>query len=266
MTSILEKLDDLIRGGLHRFVDRALEDSSLILFDQDVRDMEEAIAHVEEAAVTMYAAAQANERRLAGHQGEVERLEERLERLAAEGVAPTSERMMVAQAALEAKRGLVTETQAQIARQQAQYETLARQQAELKVRAGTLQDARPRLESLLVLARAYRGVERVELTLDALRGLGGDAEVALIADDIYRRFAEAQARQEMLHQASDVELLAELEQAGLDEQLAERRQRLGLEPEPVAERPPASETATSAPPPTAPSPDEPSPSPSAPLQ
>ena len=67
MTSILERLDELIRGGLHRFVDRALQDNSLALFDQDVRDMHEAIDHVEEAAVNMYAAARANERRLLQH-------------------------------------------------------------------------------------------------------------------------------------------------------------------------------------------------------
>ena len=165
MTSILERLDDWIRGSLHRFVDRALENNSLILYDQDVRDMEEAVEHLEEAATGMYAAARANERRLAQHQEDVARLEGRLERLAAGGVALTSERMMVAQAELEAKRGLVADTQAQIERQQAQYETLAKRVVETKVLAQTLEEARPRMESLLVLARAYRSVERVETSL-----------------------------------------------------------------------------------------------------
>jgi phage shock protein A len=250
MTSILERLDDLIRGSLHRFVDRALENSSLALFDQDVRDMEAAIDHVEEAAATMYSAARANERRLAQHQEDVERLERRLERLAAQGVGPTSERVMVAQAELEAKRGLVEETRAQIGRQQAQYETLQKRVPELNLRAQTLRDTRPRLESLLVLARAYRGVERVEMTLEALRGLGGDTEVAMVADSIYQRLAEAQARQDLIHQSEDLEILAALEQAEVEDQLTRRRQRLGLEPEAeVVEAPPAS------PPPESPAPD-----------
>jgi len=239
MTSILERLDDLIRGSLHRFVDRALENNSLALFDQDVRDMERAIGHVQEAATDMYAAARANERRLARHQDDVEQLERRVERLASEGADPMSERVMVAEAELDAKRGLVAETQAQIERQQGQYETLKKQTAELELRSEVLEDSRPRMESLLVLARAYRSVERVEMTLQGLRGLGGDTEVAMVADSIYERFDEAQARQDMISQAKDLEMLAELEQAEVDDQLAQRRQRLGMEPEGVAPEPPA---------------------------
>jgi len=261
MTSILERLDDLIRGSLHRFVDRALEKRSLVLYDQAVRDMEAAIAHLEEATTTMYAAARVNERRLARHREGVQRLEQRLERLTDEGVEPTTERMMVAQGALEAKGSLVAETQAQIERQQAQYETLAKRLAGTEVYAEALRDARPRLESLLVLARAYRSVERVELTLEGLRGLGGDAEVATVADSIYQRFNEAQARLDLIGRAKDLEILAELEQAQVEDQLAQRRRRLGLEPEPEEVETPATTITPAAPSPeptgSEPAPDEP---------
>ena len=246
MTSILERLDDLIRGSLHRFVDRALESNSLLLYDQDVRDMASAIHHLEEATTGMYAAALANERRLGRHREDVERLEQRLAHLVEEEAEPTSERMMVALAEHEAKKGLVTETEVQIERQQAQYETLAKTLAETKVRAETLQDTRPRLESLLVLARAYRSVEQVELTLDALRGVGGDTEVALVADSIYQRFGEAQARIDLINQAADLEILVELERDQVEDQLDARRRRLGLESElEEVEMPPATATPTS---------------------
>lgn len=270
MTSILERLDDLIRGNLHRLVDRALENSSLALYDQDVRDMEQAIDHFEEATATMYAAARANERRLAQHQEDVERLERRLERLQAEGVPPTTERMMVAQAELEAKQSLVVETQAQIERQQAQHETLKKRLAETQVVAETLKDARPRMESLLVLAKAYRSVEQVEMTLEALKGLGGDTEVAMVADSIYQRFSEAQARLQLMSQVEDLELQVELEQAEVEDQLAERRRRLGLEPEPDEVKAPATPTSSEPPPPATPAPqptpDEPENPPSSPVE
>lgn len=259
MTSIFERLDDLIRGSLHRFVDRALENNSLILYDQDVRDMEDAIGYVEEATATMYTAAQANERRLARHQEDVERLERRLERLTAQGLDATSERVMIAGAELEAKRDLAAETKTQIERQVAQYETLKKRLAETEVIAQTLQDARPRLESLLVLARAYRSVEQVELTLEALRGLGGDTEVSMVADSIYRRFDEAQARLDAIRQAEDLEMSVELEGAEVESQLTERRRRLGLEPEPEEVAPPPTPVAAE-PPPT-----EPEPTPDAPI-
>ncbi len=257
MTSILERLDELIRGSLHRFVDRALQNNSLALFDQDVRDMQAAVDHVEEAAVNMYAAARANERRLLQHEEDVERLERRVERLEAQEVAPTTERFMVAQAELAAKRELVAETQAQIQRQQVQYEALKRQSAELDVRAQVLQDQRPRMQSLLALARAYRSVEQVEMTLEALRGMGGDTEVAMVADSIYQRLDEAQARQDAIHEVEDAQVLAELQQIAVEEQLEARRQRLGLAPEPeVVEATPEPEPAS---PDVPPEPEEPPP-------
>lgn len=260
MTSILERLDDLIRGSLHRFVDRALERNSLILYDQDLRDMDAAIAHLEEATAGMYAAARANERHLAQHQEKVAQLVQKLEWLTAKGVEPTSERMMVAQAELEAKRALVIDTQAQIERQQAQYETLVKKAAETRVIAQTLRDSRPRMESLLALTRAYRSVERVELTLEGLRGLGGDSEVVEVADSIYQRFYEAEVRLEAIRQAEDLELLAELEQAQVEDQLAARRRRLGLEPDvPLPVPQPDEVTPESAPPAPEPAPDEPAP-------
>jgi phage shock protein A len=264
MTSLLERLDDLIRGSLHRFVDRALENSSLILYDQDVRDMEAAIDHLEEATVSMYAAARANERRLLQHQEDVVQLERRLESLSAKGLQPTSERIMVAQAELEAKRGLAVDTQAQIERQQSQYVTLEKRLAETEVIAQTLEDERPRLESLLALARAYRSIERVEMTLEGLRGLGGDTEVAIVADSIYQRFNEAQARLDAIKQIDDLEMLAELEIVEVEDQLAKRRRRLSLEPELEEGTAPAAATPPEPLPPESPAPetptDEPAPS------
>jgi phage shock protein A len=234
MTSILERLDDLIRGSLHRFVDRALASNSLVMYDQDVRDMGSAINHLEEAAASMYAAARANERRLVRHQEEVEQAEQLLAHVLTKGEDATSERAVMVQAELDAKRQVVAETEAQIERQQAQYETLKKSVAETEVTAQTLKDARPRLESLLALTEAYRSIERVEMTLDALRGLGGDTEVALVADSIYQRFSEAEVRLDLIRRAESLEMLEELEQAEVEDQLAQRRRRLGMVSEPPA--------------------------------
>jgi phage shock protein A len=256
MASILERLDGLIRGSLHRFVDRALENDSLLLYDQDVRDMEAAIDHLEEATTGMYAAARANERRLERHRDQLQKLEQRLERMVAEGVGPTSEQMITLQAELDVKRAMVAETQSQIERQQNQYETLRKRLAETDVMARTLKDERPRLESLIALARAYRSVERVELTLDGLRGLGGDTEVAMVADSIYKRFNAAQARLDLIREVDDLEMLVELERVEVEDQLDERRRRLGLAPE--EETAPPTETTTEPQPDV---PDAPDPSP-----
>jgi phage shock protein A len=226
MTSILERLDDLIRGNLHRVVDRALENNSMALFDQDVRDMEAAINHVEEAAINMYAAARANERRLARQQRELEMLEQLVDRYALPDASVSLEKKAAAETQLEVQRELVAETAEQIDRQQAQYETLVRNESELRTRAKSLRDLRPRLESLLALTRARRSVERVEMTLDALRGLGGNSEVALVADSIYQRLGEIEARQATLREAEALQ--EELKAETVVDQLTQRRRRLGL--------------------------------------
>jgi phage shock protein A len=246
MTSILERLDDLIRGNLHRVVDRALENNSVALFDQDVRDMEAAIDHVEEAAINMYAAARANERRLARHQKELAMLEQLVDRYAQPETSVSPEKKATAEAQLEVQRELVAETAEQIERQQAQYETLVRNESELRTRARSLRDLRPRLESLLALIRARRSVERVEMTLDALRGLGGDSEVALVADSIYQRLGEIEARQATLREAEALQ--EELEAETVVDQLTQRRRRLGLAPDvPDATTKPEPETTDVAP-------------------
>jgi hypothetical protein len=142
---------------------------------------------------------------------------------------------------------------------------LKKKLAETEVIAQTLQDARPRLDTLLVLARAYRSVERVEMTLDALRGLGGQTEVAMVADSIYQRFDEAQARLDAIHQAQDLDIQIELEQAEAEDQLAERRRRLGLAPEPEEVAPPPKTLSPEQPPnEPEPTPDEPTPPPEEP--
>jgi phage shock protein A len=255
MTSILERLDDLIRGSLHRFVDRALASNSLVMYDQDVRDMGAAINHLEEAAASMYAAARANERRLVHHREEVEQAERLVEHVLAKGEDAASERAAMVQAELDAKRQVVAATEAQIERQQAQYETLRKSVAETEVTAQTLKDARPRLESLLALTEAYRSIERVEMTLDALRGLGGDSEVALVADSIYQRFSEAEVRLDLIRRAESLEILEQLEQAEVEDQLAQRRRRLGMVTEPPVSSSPStgSEETTQEPAATVPS-------------
>ena len=49
---------------------------------------------------------------------------------------------------------------------------------------------------------------------------------------------EVQARQELIQQSEDWEMLVELEQAEVEDQLTQRRRRLGLEPEVIETSPP----------------------------
>ena len=100
-----------------------------------------------------------------------------------------------------------------------------------------------------------RSVDRVEMTLEALRGVGGDTEVAMVADSIYQRLDEAQARQDAIHEVEDVQMLAELQEIAVEDQLEARRQRLGLAPEAEPEVVEATPAPEPAPPDDAPEPE-----------
>ena len=77
----------------------------------------------------------------------------------------------------------------------------------------------------------------------------------MVADSIYQRFGEAQARLDLMNQVEDLELVAELEQAEVEDQLAARRRRLGLEPELEDVKEPPTPTSSEPPPPETPTPE-----------
>ncbi len=220
-----EKIGD----RLHAAVDRALEDSSVALYDQSLRDMEEYIHHVEEAAVSMKAAAEGNKRRLTQHQAEADILDTRLNQLLTDGQTEDAQRV---QQALNVKRQLIAETQAQIERQEEQHTALAHNWETLKERLSVLQGERGSVVALVALAKAQRTLGSIEHTLGGLTSLGGDSEIGAMAGHILQRLDEAEARLSLVD--VDVEVtraVAAIEEAQVEEQLMERRRRLGLAPE-----------------------------------
>ncbi|MBL7184130.1 MAG: hypothetical protein ISS50_06740, partial [Anaerolineae bacterium] len=65
-------------------------------------------------------------------------------------------------------------------------------------------------------------------SLDDLAG-SGDTDVARIAESIRARLDKASARTEMLATSLDAQMDEILERNAIDQQLAERKQRLGIE-------------------------------------
>ncbi len=229
MTLAWQELKQKISSALHAFVDRALESSSLALYDQSLRDMEDYIAYVEEAAVGMKAAAEGNRRRLGQHQIEAEALQTRLDQLLAENQTEQAQRV---QQALEVKQQQIADTQAQIERQETQHEALVHNWQTLKGRLRVLQGERGSVEALVALSRAQRTIGSIEVTLGGLAGLGHDSELGIMAGHILQRLDEAEARLALVDVDAEVaRAVAAIEEAQVDTQIDERRRRLGLAPE-----------------------------------
>lgn len=224
-----EKIGD----RLHAIVDRALEESSVALYDQSLRDMEDYIGHVEEAAVGMKAAAEGNKRRLARYQAEVEILDTRLNQLLAEDQAEQVQRV---QQALKVKQRQIAETQAQIERQEGQHAALVHNWQMLKERLLVLQGDRGSVVALMALAKAQWTIGSIEYTLGGLASLGDDSEIGAMAGHILQRLNEAETRLALVDVDAEVaKAAAAIEEARVEEQLRERRRRLGLAAEKVQE-------------------------------
>lgn len=259
MASTWQELKEKIGSTLHAIVDRALESSSVALYDQSLRDMQDYIAHVEEAAVGMKAAAEGNKRRLAQHQAEAEVLETRLNQLSAEGQTEQASRV---QQALNVKRQQIADTQAQIERQEGQHVALAHNWQTLKERLKVLQGERGSVEALVALSGAQRLVGSIEATLGGLAGLGHDSEIGVVAGHVLQRLDEAEARLALVDVDAEVaRAMAAIQEAQVEEQIEARRRRLGLESAPAT---PSAEAAATTPEAEPPAPEESAEPPAAP--
>jgi phage shock protein A len=227
ITAGLAGLWERVNQRLNAIVDRALEAQSLALYDQYLRDVEAYGQQIEESAATMYAGIQANKRRLERHEAELARLASRVDAALAAG---ESERARLLQADLAIQQELVETTRNQIANQEADRQRLLAGREETRERFQTMQAERPSVEALMAMIRAGRLAEQIEITLGSLAGLGAESAVGRVASGIQQRLDEADARWQMVAGSLGIDPASvATEKAQLDDQLAERMRRLGLD-------------------------------------
>jgi phage shock protein A len=223
----LASLWERVNQRLHEIVDRALEAQSLALYDQYLRDVEAYGQQIEESAATMYAGIQANKRRLERHEGELARLASRVDAALAAG---ESDRARLLQADLAVQQELVETTRNQIANQEADRQRLLAGREETRERLRTMQAERPSVEALMAMIRAGRLAEQIEITLGSLAQLGAESAAGRVASGIQQRLDEAEARWQMVAGSLGIDPASvATEKAQLDDQLAERMRRLGLD-------------------------------------
>ena len=216
-----------ISRKLHEIVDRALQAHSITLYDQYIRDVEAYREQVEDSAARMYAGFQANKRRLATYEIEQQAMEQRLDTLLTAG---DEDAARIAQIDLDAKRGLVETTRAQIAHQEADYQRLLNGRQETVERLQLIRNERPSVENLLAVVRAGQLMEQIELTLNGLMNLGNESSAGQMAAGLWQRFDEAETRWQQARVSLGIdEASVAAEKAQIDAQLNERLRRLGLE-------------------------------------
>jgi phage shock protein A len=225
MASLLDKVATLIKANLHYLVDQALKQNSLAVVDQYIREVENNLDKLEDAAATVGGQVKTLKRKFDEFQTKADELDRNIDILLQEG---REELAVAAQSKLNSTQRLADEYREQHERQRAEYEKLMDAKLKLEAKLTTIKQEREELQALLDLARAKELTAKAISSLDDLVGAGDD-DVGRLAESIRTRLDRASARGEMAASRLDAQMDEVLERTTIDAQLAERRKRLGIE-------------------------------------
>jgi hypothetical protein len=151
MASLLDKVATLIKANLHYLVDQALKQNSLAVIDQYIREVEDNLDKLEDAAATVGGQVKTLKRKFDEFQTKADELDRNIDILLQEG---REELAVAAQSKLNSTQRLADSYGEQHARQKAEYEKLLDAKLKLEAKLTTIKQEREELQALLDLARA----------------------------------------------------------------------------------------------------------------
>ena len=232
MASLLEKTQTLISANLHEMVDRALEANSVAVMKQYIRDAEDNIDALEDAAATVGGEVKTLERKYKEYKKKGDQLDRNIDTLVMQGKMDLAG---AAQEELNTTRRLQEQYHEQWVRQEREYESLLNARLKLQAKLTTIRQEQKELEALLELAKSKEATVRAIKSLDDLVGVG-DGDIARIGESIRGRLDKASAYSEMYASRLDSQMDDALGKAEIDIQLEERKRRLGLaEPDQIVD-------------------------------
>ncbi len=224
MATLLEKVQTLISANLHEMVDKALETNSIAVMKQYIRDAENNLDELEDAAATVGGEVKSMERKYKEYKKKADQLDRNIDALLMQGKADLAR---AAQNELNSARSLQEQYHEQWVRQQREYEALLNARLKLQAKLQTIRQEQKELEALMRLAKSKETTVKAIKSLDDLTGVG-DADIARLGESIRSRLDKASAHSEMYAERLDNQMDVALGSAELDLQLEERKRRLGL--------------------------------------
>jgi phage shock protein A len=225
MATLLEKVKTLISANLHALVDEALKSNSLAVIDQYIRQVEDQLENLEDAAATIGGEIRSIKRKLEAHSQKSAELDKAVDAFLLEG---NDEAAAATQSRLNSTKQLINTYQTQLERLETEYQELLNAKVKLEARHATMKQQRSELQALLELAKSK------EITVKAMKGLddimgAGDSDISRIAQSIYARLDKANAATELRSSSLDKQIDDLLDRESINRQLAERRERLQQE-------------------------------------
>ena len=225
MASLLEKVATLISANLHALVDQALSTNSMAVIDQYIRQVENHLEDLEDAAATVGGEAKSINRKLEDLRQKSEELDKAVDAFLQEGndAAATA-----AQSRLNSTERLIETFQEQLVRQEVEYQKLLDAKVKLEARLSTMKTQRTELQALLELAKSKETMVKAMKSLDDLMGVG-DSDISRLAESIQKRLDKATTATELRSASLDEQIDSILDKGKIDAQLAERKKKLKIE-------------------------------------
>lgn len=225
MATLLEKVSTLISANLHALVDQALKTNSLAVIDQYIRQVEEQLENLGDAATTVGAEIKSIHRKLDEHQQKANELDRAVDAFLGEGNETSA---AATQSRLNSTQRLVDTYKTQITTQEAEYQKLLDAKVKLEARLSTMKQQRMELQALLELAKSKEIVTKTVKSLDDLMG-SGDSDINRIAQSIYTRLDKANTAAEIRSASLDEQIDRLLERDAIQSQLEARKQKLAAQ-------------------------------------
>ena len=224
MASLLSKVQTLISANLHSLVDNALKANSVAVLDEYIRQAEDSLDDLQDALVTVRGQVKTLKRKYDMFQAEADQLDIDIDRLLKLGKEDLA---VAAQSQYNSKAALAQEYKAQYEKQQVEADKLGDARLKLEAKMTTIKQEREHMLALLELAKSKEIAAKTIRSLDDLQGIG-DSDIARVGEQIRARLDRADAEMETHATSLEAQMDDVLGKAGLEDQLAERKRRLGL--------------------------------------
>lgn len=224
MASLLSKVQTLISASLHAMVDNALKANSVAVFDEYIRQAENNLDELEDALVTVRGQVKTLQRKYELFRAEADQIDADIDRLLKLGKEDLA---VAAQAQYNSKLELADDYKNQWEKQQVEADKLSNARLKLEAKLRMIKQEREQIVALIELARSKEIAAKAIRSLDDLEGLG-DADIARVSEQIRSRLDRADAEMEITSTRLETQMDEVLGKERLNDQLEERKRRLGL--------------------------------------
>jgi phage shock protein A len=223
MTSLLERVGTLISANLNYLVSKALKANSMAMVDEYIRNVEDNLDALEDAAATVGGEARTLKRKWEELDAQAKELDRNIDLFLKQAKEDLAQ---AAQYRYNTVKRLADTYGEQYHAQDGEYQKLLDAKLKLEAKLTEAKRERTELQAMLDLAKSK------ELTHRVVEGVGGittsEAGMSEIRDEIQRRLDKATAQGEIDAKRLDNQMSEVLEKDTLERQLAERKARLGI--------------------------------------